>query len=132
MFRGRMFRGGKLAVTLAFTGMVALATGVSCRGFFVKPTLTSVAVGPANPTIQTGTTNNTVQMFAVATFDDFETGPIQAKRALWHQQCAGLHRLFVHAAAGSEARTAVEIDAHMELASGVGRNAPVGGQPGFT
>jgi hypothetical protein len=74
MFRGRMFHGGKLAVTLAFTSVVALATGVSCRGFFVKPTLTSVAVGPATPTIQTGTTNNTVQMFAVATFDDGTTG----------------------------------------------------------
>ena len=74
MFRGRMFRGRKLAVTLAFTSMVALATGVSCRGFFVQPTLTSIAVGPATPTIQTGTTNNTVQMFAVGTFNDGSTG----------------------------------------------------------
>jgi hypothetical protein len=65
-----MLTGRKLALTLAFTVLVALAFGVSCRGFFPKPTLQSVAVGPATPTIQTGTTNNTKQMQAVGTYDD--------------------------------------------------------------
>jgi trimeric autotransporter adhesin len=37
----------KLALTLAFTGLVAIAVGVSCRGFFVNPTLTSITIdGP--------------------------------------------------------------------------------------
>jgi hypothetical protein len=65
-----MFTGRKLPLTLAFTVMVALAFGVSCRGFFPKPTLQSVAVGPATPTLQTGPTNNTRQMAAVGTYDD--------------------------------------------------------------
>jgi len=69
-----MLTGRKLALTLAFTVLVALAFGVSCRGFFVKPTLSSLAVGPATPTIETGSTNNTVQMTAFGTFNDGSTG----------------------------------------------------------
>jgi hypothetical protein len=69
-----MLTGRRLALTLAFTVLVALAFGVSCKGFFVKPTLTSIAVGPASPTIETGTTNNTVQMTAFGTFNDGSTG----------------------------------------------------------
>lgn len=65
-----MFTGRKLPLTLAFTVLVALAFGVSCKGFFPKPTLQSVAVGPATPTLQTGNTNNTRQMTAVGTYDD--------------------------------------------------------------
>ncbi len=69
-----MLTGRKLALTLAFTVLVALAFGVSCKGFFVKPTLSSIAVGPATPTIETGSTNNTVQMFVVGTYNDGSTG----------------------------------------------------------
>ena len=58
----------------AFAALATLALAVSCKGFFVKPTLTSIAVGPASPSIQTGTTNNTVQMFAVGTFNDGSSG----------------------------------------------------------
>jgi len=58
----------------AFAALATLALAVSCTGFFVKPTLTSLAVGPAAPTIDTGTTDNTVQMFAVGTFNDGSTG----------------------------------------------------------
>jgi Bacterial Ig-like domain (group 2) len=65
-----MLTGRKLALTLAFTVLVAVAFGVSCRGFFPRPTLQSVAVGPATPTLQTGDTNNTRQMSAVGTYDD--------------------------------------------------------------
>lgn len=64
----------KLRLTGAFAVLAVLALGASCRGFFVKPTLTSLAVGPASPSIQTGTTNNTVQMFAVGTYNDGSTG----------------------------------------------------------
>ena len=54
--------------------LTILALAASCRGFFVNPTLSSLAVGPASPSIQTGTTNNAVQMFAVGTFNDGSTG----------------------------------------------------------
>jgi len=61
----------RLACAIAALGTVALLA--SCRGFFVKPTLTSIAVGPATPTIQTGNTDNTVQMFVVGTYNDGST-----------------------------------------------------------
>lgn len=58
----------------AFAVLAMAALAASCRGFFVKPTLSSLAVGPATPSIQTGKTNNTVQMFATGTFNDGSTG----------------------------------------------------------
>jgi hypothetical protein len=64
----------KLRLMCSFAALATLALAVSCTGFFVKPTLTSLAVGPAAPTIDTGTTDNTVQMFAVGTFNDGSTG----------------------------------------------------------
>lgn len=64
----------KLRLIGAFAALGALALAASCRGFFVNPTLTSIAVGPASPSIQTGSTNNTVQMFVVGTFNDGSTG----------------------------------------------------------
>jgi hypothetical protein len=60
----------KLRLVCAFAALASLALAVSCRGFFVKPTLTSLAIGPVSPTIYTGTIDNTIQMFAVGTFDD--------------------------------------------------------------
>lgn len=68
-----MLTGRKLALTLAFTILIAVAFGVSCRGFFVQPTLSSIAVGPAAPTIETGSTDNTVQMTAFGTYNDGST-----------------------------------------------------------
>jgi trimeric autotransporter adhesin len=65
-----MLTGRRLWLALAFLVLIGLAVGVGCRGFFVKPNLTQVAVGPAAPTIQTGDTNNTVQFTAFGTFDD--------------------------------------------------------------
>jgi len=46
-----MLTGRKLALTLAFTVLVALAFGVSCRGFFQANTLDSIAVQPPSPNI---------------------------------------------------------------------------------
>jgi len=60
----------KLRCTGAIAVLCLLALAASCRGFFVKPTLTSLAVGPVSPTIYVGNVNNTVQMFAVGTFND--------------------------------------------------------------
>ena len=64
----------KLRLVGAFAALAVLTLAVSCKGFFVKPTLSSIAVGPAAPTIETGTTNNTVQMTAFGTFNDGSTG----------------------------------------------------------
>ena len=41
-----MFQGRKLALTLAFTVLIALAFGVSCKGFFQPNSLVSIAVQP--------------------------------------------------------------------------------------
>ena len=64
----------KVRLSGAFAVLATLALAASCRGFFVKPTLSSISVGPASASIQTGSTNNTVQMFATGTFNDGSTG----------------------------------------------------------
>jgi hypothetical protein len=69
-----MLTGRKLALTLAFTVLVALAFGVSCKGFFVKPTVTSIAISPPTANISDGSSNNTQQFTVVATFDDGSHG----------------------------------------------------------
>lgn len=60
----------KLRLVGAFAVLATLALAVGCRGFFVKPTITSLAVGPLTPTIYVGNTGDTVQMFAVGVFSD--------------------------------------------------------------
>ena len=62
-----MLSGRKLALTLVFTGLVALATGVSCRGFFVSPVLQSIAVSPTTVDLGIGQTT-TLEVFG--TYDD--------------------------------------------------------------
>ncbi|PYX46076.1 MAG: hypothetical protein DMG79_17600 [Acidobacteria bacterium] len=64
----------KLRLMGALAALATLALAVSCRGFFVKPTLSSLAIGPVSPTIFTGGTDSTVQMFAVGTFNDGSSG----------------------------------------------------------
>jgi trimeric autotransporter adhesin len=63
----------KLRLAAAFAALAMLALAISCRGFFVNPTISSIAVGPAAPTIETGTTNNTVQMTVFGTNSDGST-----------------------------------------------------------
>jgi hypothetical protein len=65
-----MLTGRKLALTLAFTVLVALAFGVSCRGFFTSATITSFTVTPTNPTVLLG---GTQQMNAWGTNSDGQT-----------------------------------------------------------
>ena len=60
----------KLRLVCAFAALLTLALAVGCRGFFVNPTLTAIAVGPVSPIIYVGNIDNTVQMFAVGTFND--------------------------------------------------------------
>lgn len=58
----------------AVAALATLAFAISCRGFFVKPILSSLTVAPNTPSIQTGSTNNTVQMTAIGQFNDGSTG----------------------------------------------------------
>ena len=51
----------------AFAALATLALAVSCRGFFVNPTLTSIAISPTAPAVQLG---QTLQLQAFGTFDD--------------------------------------------------------------
>ncbi len=52
--RSLMLTGRKLALTLAFTVLVALAFGAGCRGFFPKNSLSSIAIQPPSPQVQVG------------------------------------------------------------------------------
>lgn len=58
----------RLAATFATLSLIILAIG--CRGFFVNPTLTSLAVAPTSATIIQGATQ---QISATGTFDDGST-----------------------------------------------------------
>ncbi len=51
-----MLAGRKLVLTLAFTVLIALAFGVSCRGFFQPNSLVSIAVQPPSPNVMLGQT----------------------------------------------------------------------------
>jgi len=62
-----MFTGRKLPITLAFGVLLGLAFGVSCKGFFVDPQLTSITVGPTGQNIQE---QATLQMGARGAYDD--------------------------------------------------------------
>jgi hypothetical protein len=53
-----MLNGRKLALTLPFTVLIALAFGVSCTGFFPKNSLTAISIQPPSPQIQVGSSNS--------------------------------------------------------------------------
>lgn len=79
-----MFAGRKLPLTLVFVALVALAVGVSCKGFFVDPTVTSIVISPATPTIAVTNNSgapNTQQFTAIASFSD--NSPPAATPASW-------------------------------------------------
>ena len=59
-----------LRLTGAFAVLAILALGAACRGFFQNPILSSLTISPANPTIETGNTDNTVQMVVSGTNND--------------------------------------------------------------
>ena len=62
-----MLTGRKLVLELAFAVLVALAFGASCRGFFPKPILQSIAINPTAPQVNVGQTQS-LQLFG--TYDD--------------------------------------------------------------
>lgn len=65
--------GRKLGLILSL-GLFALATG--CTGFFVNPTLSSIAIGPQDQTI---TSSQTLQMSATGTYSDGSTKDLTGK-----------------------------------------------------
>jgi hypothetical protein len=76
-----MLTGRKLAVTLAFTVLVALAFGAGCRGFFVKGTVTSITVGPTGVTLAPGAT---LQMVAMGAMSDGSPPQNVTKQCFWN------------------------------------------------
>jgi len=69
----------KLHLICAFGALAALALAVSCRGFFVNPTVTALTITPSTPTVPLG---GTTQLTAYATFNDGSTGNVTNK-ASW-------------------------------------------------
>jgi len=61
------FQKPKLRLLGALAVLAAMALAVSCKGFFVNPTLTSIAVSPAAPEVEQG---QTLQLQAFGTYDD--------------------------------------------------------------
>jgi trimeric autotransporter adhesin len=63
----------KFRVAGAFSALATLALAISCRGFFVNPTLTTITVDPPTPNISQGATQ---QMTATGTYQDGTTGTL--------------------------------------------------------
>ena len=57
----------KLRWMSAIAVLAAMALAVSCKGFFVNPTLTSIAVSPTAPQVEQG---KTLQLQVFGTYDD--------------------------------------------------------------
>jgi trimeric autotransporter adhesin len=57
----------KLRLPCAFAALATLALALSCRGFFVNPTLTSIAISPTAPNVEQG---KTLQLQAFGTYND--------------------------------------------------------------
>ena len=69
----------KLRVMGAFAVLAVLALAVSCRGFFVNPTLSSLAIGPTTLPLTPG---SSYQMTATGTFSDGSQQNVTSK-CLW-------------------------------------------------
>ena len=67
---------------------VLTASMVACKGFFVDPTLTSIAVTPASPSLVVTGSPMTQQMVATGTFDDNKTRDV-SKKVTWTVSPAG-------------------------------------------
>ncbi|MGB8064556.1 MAG: hypothetical protein WCF26_21890 [Candidatus Sulfotelmatobacter sp.] len=63
----------------AVAALVTLAFAISCRGFFVNPTLNSIAIGPQTLNLAPTTS---YQMQAIGTYSDGSTGDVTSK-ASW-------------------------------------------------
>src|SRR5579863_1305405 len=72
-------KNSKLRMIGAFAALATLALAISCRGFFVNPTVTSLAIGPSNLSLAPATS---FQMSATATYSDGSTSDATGK-AVW-------------------------------------------------
>jgi uncharacterized protein YjdB len=66
-------RKSKLHLIGAFAALATLALGVSCKGFFQNPTLSSLTINPTAPNVQVGDTTG-LQAFGV--YNDGSGGPV--------------------------------------------------------
>src|SRR5262245_26096333 len=76
---------------LSASVFLVLAIAVGCTGFFVNPTLSTLAIGPQTPTL-TANPVQTLQMSATGTFSDGSTQDLTGK-VLWSSatpNCAGI------------------------------------------
>ncbi len=70
----------KLRLAGAFAALATLALAVSCRGFFVTPTITSITVGPTGETIPPG---GTLQMIASGVPSDGSPNKVVTDQSFW-------------------------------------------------
>jgi hypothetical protein len=73
-----MVRFKKLRFLAMFAALSLLAPAAGCRGFFVNPTLQSIAVTPSTGSVAPA---GTIQMTATGTFDDGSTSNVTSKSA---------------------------------------------------
>jgi len=66
----------KLRFLAVFSALLMLALAAGCRGFFVNPTLKSIAVSPSTGSVAPA---GTIQMTATGTFDDGSTSNVTSK-----------------------------------------------------
>jgi len=81
-----MFTSRKLASTLVFTVLIALAAGASCRGFFVGETLNSFSITPTTATVPLG---GTFQMEAYGTNSDGSSAGNVTTKLTWSSNESG-------------------------------------------
>jgi trimeric autotransporter adhesin len=68
----------KLQLLAAFAALILLAFSIGCSGFFVDPTLSSITVTPATPSLVAG---DTLQLTATGSYDDGSTKNISGSAA---------------------------------------------------
>ncbi len=64
---------GKLRVAGVIAALLTLALAISCKGFFVNPTISTITVDPPTPSVSQGATQ---QMTATATYQDGTTATL--------------------------------------------------------
>lgn len=66
----------KLRLAGAFAALATLAVAVSCKGFFVNPTVSTITIDPPNPSVGFGQGSSPLQLTAAATYSDGSTGTL--------------------------------------------------------
>jgi trimeric autotransporter adhesin len=77
----------KWSLIASVSAVLLLVLAVGCRGFFVNPTLSSLAIGPQSATI-TASPVQTLQMSATGTYSDGSTKDLTGK-VLWNSATPG-------------------------------------------